>query len=222
MNLIEYQNLLGIDKEEVNALITAKKIIGLNRSPRAEEIIVSLTSYDKRIDYVKYTIYSLLNQTFPPDKLILWLDEDSFPQREKNLPRDLLELQKFGLTIDWCENLSSYKKLIPALEKYPDKIIVTADDDLFYLPDWLKVLYEEHLKNPDCVIAHRAHRIRLDTRGNLFPYKLWQFEIKTCITPPRNGIVISSRARAVSFTQRNFFTSGAGVLFKKKFYITTF
>ncbi|MBR7025306.1 MAG: glycosyltransferase [Selenomonadaceae bacterium] len=205
MNLIEYQNLLGIDKEEVNALITAKKIIGLNRSPRAEEIIVSLTSYDKRIDYVKYTIYSLLNQTFPPDKLILWLDEDSFPQREKNLPRDLLELQKFGLTIDWCENLSSYKKLIPALEKYPDAIIVTADDDIFYHPDWLKVLYEEHLKNPDCVIAHRAHRIRLDTRGNLFPYKLWQFEIKTCITPPPKRY-------------SNFFTGAGGILYSKKFF----
>ena len=58
-----------------------------------------------------------------------------FPQREENLPRDLLKLRSFGLTIDWCENLRSYKKLIPAIEKYPDDIIVTADDDVFYHAD---------------------------------------------------------------------------------------
>ena len=184
MKLINKRGLIGIDKAEIDALLAAKKFIGLNYSPRAEKIIVSLTSYDKRINDVKYAIYSLLNQTFPPDKLILWLDEDSFPQREKNLPRDLLELKNFGLTIDWCENLRSYKKLIPALEKYPDDIIVTADDDIFYRSDWLKILYDAHLENPDCIIAHRAHRIRLDTRGNLFPYVQWQFEIKLVNNPP--------------------------------------
>ena len=204
MRLINKRGRIGIDKEEIDALITAKNFIGLNRSPRAEEVIVSLTSYDKRINDVKYTIYSLLNQTFPPDKLILWLDEDSFPQREKNLPRDLLELQKFGLTIDWCENLRPYKKLIPALEKYPDKIIVTADDDIFYRPNWLKILYDAHLENPDCVIAHRAHRIRLDKRGNLFPYLMWHFEIKPYIILRKCCI--------------NFFTSGGGAVIKKSFF----
>lgn len=201
MKLIKRNGLLGIDKQEIDALLAAKNFNGLNRLPRSEKIIVSLTSYLPRIHDVKYTIYSLLNQNFPPDKLILWLDEDSFPQREKNLPRDLLELRAFGLTVDWCENLRPYKKLIPALEKYPDDIIVTADDDIFYQPDWLKILYDEHLKNPDCVIAHRANRIRLDTRGNIFPYTSWQFEIKS---------------KAPGY--KNFLTSGAGALYKKDFF----
>lgn len=78
MNLIKRNGQLGIDKREIDRLIAAKKFIGLNRSPRAEKVIVSLTSYKPRIKDVKYTIYSLLNQTFAPDKLILWLDEDSF------------------------------------------------------------------------------------------------------------------------------------------------
>lgn len=145
MKIIQKNGARIIDKTEIDKLLDAKKFIGLNKSPRAEKVIVSLTSYDLRINDVKYAIYSLLNQNFPPDKLILWLDEDSFPQREENLPRDLLELRDFGLTIDWCENLCSYKKLIPALEKYPDDIIVTADDDIFYRPNWLQILYDEHL-----------------------------------------------------------------------------
>ena len=173
MKIIEKGNLLGIDKKEVDALIAKKKFVGLNRSPRAEKVIVSLTSYKPRINDVKYTIYSLLNQTFSPDKLILWLDEDSFPQREKDLPRDLLKLRQFGLTIDWCENLRPYKKLIPALERYPDDLIVTADDDIFYRPDWLKILYDEHVKFPDCLIAHFFYRTRLDAQGKIYPFRAW-------------------------------------------------
>lgn len=71
MKLIKRDNNVGIDKQEIDELIAHKKFIGLNKSPRAEKIIVSLTSYKPRINDVKYAIYSLLNQSFPPDKLIL-------------------------------------------------------------------------------------------------------------------------------------------------------
>lgn len=184
MRLLEKHGLRGIDKAEIDKLIAKKKFVGLNRSPRTEEIIVSLTSYKPRINDVKYTIYSLLNQSFPPDKLILWLDEDSFPQREKNLPRDLLKLKSFGLTIDWCENLRSYKKLIPALKKYPDAVIVTADDDIFYRTDWLKILYDAHAENPDCLVAHYAHKVRITEHGNIFPFKQWSLNISTATSLP--------------------------------------
>ena len=204
MKLIQKGGLFGIVKAEIDELIAAKKFIGLNRSPRAEQVIVSLTSYKPRIHDIKYTLYSLLNQAFPPDKLILWLDEDSFPRREEDLPQDLLEFKSFGLTIDWCENLRSYKKLIPALEKYPDALIITADDDLFYRPDWLKILYDAHLAAPDCAIAHRAHRIRFDAQGNIYPYVLWHWEIpSTTLT---------------QHCYKNFSTNGAGALFKKNFF----
>lgn len=206
MKLIKSGTRTCIDKQEIDGLIAAKKFIGLNRSPRAEKVIVSLTSYKPRINDVKYTIYSLLNQTFPPDKLILWLDEDSFPQREKNLPRDLLKLRSFGLTIDWCENLRPYKKLIPALEKYPDDIIVTADDDVFYHADWLKILYDEHTQYPDCVVAHRCHRVRLDAQERLLSYNSWHHEVRP-ITPPHGDTAISSRAWAECFTRKNFCTA---------------
>lgn len=205
MNLIKRNGRVGIDKREIDGLIAAQKFIGLNRSPRAEKFIVSLTSYRPRINDVKYTIYSLLNQTFAPDKLILWLDEDSFPQRERNLPRDLLKLRSFGLTIDWCENLRSYKKLIPALEKYPDDIIVTADDDLFYRPDWLKALNDEHAKNPRCLVAHYTHRVRLDTQGNLYTYLKWYTLINVQIPMLGNcSGTGGSIVKKIFSTQRHF------------------
>ena len=204
MKIIQKNGARIIDKKEIDKLLAAKKFIGLNKSPRAEKVIVSLTSYDLRINDLKYTIYSLLNQNFPPDKLILWLDEESFPRREKDLPRDLLKLKAFGLTIDWCENLRSYKKLIPALEKYPNDIIVTADDDLFYRPDWLAALYKEHLKAPNCAIAHYTHKIRLNQSGIPFPFNQWQLNLSPQISLPA----------MLSYS----FGTGGGVLFKNSFF----
>ena len=56
MKLIKRGNNVGIDKKEFDKLIAAKNFIGLNKSPRAEKVIVSLTSYKPRIkgDYVLF------------------------------------------------------------------------------------------------------------------------------------------------------------------------
>lgn len=43
-----------------------------------------------------------------------------------------MDLRDKELTIDWYHDIKSYKKLIPTLQKYPDSIIVTADDDIIY------------------------------------------------------------------------------------------
>ena len=128
----------------------------VSKKKQDRQIIVSLTSFPKRIGTVNITIKTLLKQTLPPDKLILWLAEEEFPNKEKDLPEELLELKREGLEIGWCENIRSYKKLIPALKLYPDAIIVTADDDLYYHPQWLERLYKTYLDNPKCIPCHRV------------------------------------------------------------------
>lgn len=54
------------------------------------------------------------------------------------------------------KDIRSYKKLIPILKKYPNKIIVTADDDVIYKKDWLERLYKDHLKYPNYILVHRV------------------------------------------------------------------
>lgn len=121
------------------------------------ELIVSLTSYPARIDTVHKTIKTLLNQTLKADRVILWLAEEQFTNRK--LPENLIDLKEKGLTIEWCEDMKSYKKLIPALKKYPDAIIVTADDDAYYKSNWLELLYREYINCKDLpvkyIICHR-------------------------------------------------------------------
>ncbi|MCQ2744694.1 MAG: glycosyltransferase family 8 protein, partial [bacterium] len=78
---------------------------GLTVNKRHPQLIVSLTSFPERIDKIDKTINTLLNQTIKPDKLILWLAYEQFPNRENDLPENLLKLKNYGLEIMWCEDL---------------------------------------------------------------------------------------------------------------------
>jgi glycosyltransferase involved in cell wall biosynthesis len=138
------------------------------------ELIVSLTSYPPRIGTAYQVIETLLRQTKKADRLILWLAESEFPDRERDLPPELLNLIPQGLSIEWCENIKSYKKIIPALKKYPDALICIADDDNLYSSDWLQKIYDSYLKNPDAINGSRMRRIGLSDQGEVQPYCRWR------------------------------------------------
>ena len=91
-----------------------------------------------------------------------------------DIPWFILNFKKLGLEIKWCENIKSYKKLIPSLKEYPNDIIVTADDDIFYPKDWLKKLYDNYLKYPDCIIGQRARKMCFDDNGEIDSYNNWK------------------------------------------------
>lgn len=144
-----------------------------------EQIIISLTSFPARIHEIKYTLHSLFCQTLPITAVVLCLSREEFPMCERDLPEDLLNLCQYGLEILWIEdNIRSYKKLIPAVQSYPDAIVISADDDLYYPSNWAEILYREHLKYPMDLIAHRAHYIEMDDNGNVLPYKNWNSTVK--------------------------------------------
>lgn len=134
----------------------------LNQSKREEEIVVSLTSFPGRIHIVHKTIQTILMQSkVKPDQVILWLATEQFPNKEKDLPNSLLLLRDFGLQILWCEDIRSYKKLIPTLKLYPKAVIITADDDVYYKSDWVKNLFIEHLNDKNSILCNKATKFFL-------------------------------------------------------------
>lgn len=149
--------------------------IGITDKKRKVKLIVSLTSFPARINTVDITIKSLLIQSLKPDGIILWLAGKQFPDKENGLPRQLLELKKYGLTINWCNDIKSYKKLIPALRMYPDDIIVTADDDVYYERHWLKRLYLAYERDPQYVHCHRVSKFYL--QDDEYKIKEGEFEV---------------------------------------------
>lgn len=134
---------------------------GITVERRTPQYIVSLTSFPARINTAHLAINTLLQQTFKPDRIILWLASEQFAKKEKDLPQEILKLVGLGLEIKWTEDLKSYKKLLPALKEYPEDIIITADDDIYYEKDWLETLHQKHIEFPDCVVCQRPRRLEL-------------------------------------------------------------
>ncbi len=153
-----------------------------------KDLIVSLTSYPERINYVHKAIESIMIQPIEPEKIVLALGEDKFPNKEKDLPESILNLQEKGLEILWCKDIRSFTKLIPTLRKYPDKTIVTADDDIIYPQGWLENLYKTYLKKPKMVHCHRAHRVTFDQNKEIINYKNWHWVISN-VSPSFNNFL---------------------------------
>ena len=166
----------GINKEKVSHEIEKffeSSELGIIDEKRELEIIVSLTSYPDRIYDIHYNIYSLLKQTLKPNRIILWLGEEQFPNRDKDLSKKLLEFTKYGLTIKYIKDLKSYTKLVPALKEYPNALIVTADDDIFYRNDWLEKLYNGYLEDNKSIICHKIAKIEIKDK-KVIPINNWK------------------------------------------------
>lgn len=139
------------------------------------ELIVSLTTYNKRIHDVHLVIESIALQTLKPNRLILWLDEMEFSI--ETIPLVLKKQMERGLEIRFCPNYKSYKKLIPTLSLFPNADIITIDDDVLYPHDMIELLVKEHHMYPDCIVGHRVHRMRKDNNGSILPYRNWNHGI---------------------------------------------
>jgi hypothetical protein len=144
--------------------------LGVCSQKRNIPIIVSLTSYGERFGDLPKTIYSLLNQTLKPDRIILWLNKDYGDLT--NLPYEVTRFIKNGLEIRFVEDIGSYTKSIYAFKEYSESIIVTADDDIYYPAKWLELLYYSYISHPDDIQVHRAHRVFVEGK-NIIKYKSW-------------------------------------------------
>ena len=142
-----------------------------------EDIIVSLTSYGRRVEtnVVYYTIVSLLRQRVQPSMIILWLADNEW--NDNTIPSKLKSLKEKGVTICYCEDIKSYKKLIPTLKKYPDYSIITVDDDAIYSTDTLDALVKEHQRHPTDIVCLHAAKI-ISEQGIPSRYMTWQDLIK--------------------------------------------
>lgn len=135
-----------------------------------QRIIISLTSFPEAIPYAVESIKSILQGSLLPDKIVLYLDSQKFP--DNIIPQELAILKSdnpiFEVRFDPSE-IRSYKKLIPALKDFPNDIIVTIDDDIHYPKNLLRDLVRLHKLLPHAIIAHRVRRIQLNK-----PYSSWR------------------------------------------------
>ena len=143
-------------------------------------LVVSLTSYPPRFSKLHLTLKCLLNQTLAVDHIVLWIAKGD----QELLGPSILNLQTQGVEIAYCDDVHSYKKIIPTLQRYKGSFIVTADDDLFYWPTWLEELVEGYREGRSEIVCHRAHRISRGSDGLPLPYLQWEFESHSSVAEP--------------------------------------
>lgn len=196
-HLANYARVLkypSVNRDKISSLVENLKTKGVtNELRKPQKLIVSLTSYPARMYDIHLCLYSLLTQDTKPDRLILWLATEQFPNGESDIPKKVLALKQWGLEIRWSPDYRSFKKFIPALQEFPNDIIVTADDDLYYPTNWLSELWSAHCKT-EGIVAHRVFEI-LTHNGEALPYRQWN----------RNVTPFNS-------SYQHFSTTGAGTL----------
>lgn len=184
-NLNRYLEFSTVKKHDYE---TMKKLV-------SRRIIVSMTSYPKRIGAVAKALESIYAQTRKADEIILWLAEDQFPDKLADLPEELRRLvSENRLTVRWCEDLKGHKKYFYALQEYTEDVVVTIDDDLLYPKDMLAVLYKSYLLHPNAVSTMRAHLITVSDQNQIMPYREWVQETDACLHEPSMQLMASGGA----------------------------
>ena len=122
-------------------------------------IVVSLTSWTKRISNVKKVVESIMKNTVQPDRVYLNLSRTEFSGI--GLPKDLVDYFNSDkrLIINWVDgpNTKAMKKIFPILEFLKDDdIIIDADDDILFPEDLIesRIADFEKYKRQYCISSN--------------------------------------------------------------------
>lgn len=146
------------------------------------KIIVSMTSWPKRICNVAAVVKSLLDQDVEPDIVQINLSEDEFENKELDFPEDLKMLlaENKKVEVHWVKgNDGVFKKIIPTLKKHygEEYLLLSVDDDWIYRRDYIKMMIDYLEKyDADSFCLHHAGIIgnRMIYKSSVFSSDFWE------------------------------------------------
>ena len=111
--------------------VMARRLRPPSHPPVVRDVVVSFTAIPQRIATVHLVVDSLLLQTVLPERIVLYLSKDDFPDRSALQKIEARVGERFS--IRWLDtNFGSYRKLVHALADFPGCTIITVDDDKIY------------------------------------------------------------------------------------------
>lgn len=148
-------------------LLNAARTSG-NGFPEEGDTVISLTTHGTRLKSAAAAIASLLVGTVRLP-VHLWLDPIDFHAR---WPDALQGLAERGLQVHESPGgLGPHTKYYGTFQKFPDRNVITVDDDVLYPRTFAQKLIDA--PSDTTITAYRAHRIVLDADG-IAPYKKWR------------------------------------------------
>lgn len=125
-----------------------------------KKIILSMATMPCRKDRLIENLPSIYSQSCDFDILILNVN-NNVTSEDMNWYYELTHTYD-KMIVNKCEDKwKSCNKLLPTLEMYPDDIIITIDDDVFYPKDCIKELIIQYKKTSDCIIAHEINPLKI-------------------------------------------------------------
>jgi hypothetical protein len=124
-------------------------------------VVVSLTTLPDRIENLEPTIRSLLNQTRPPDEIVLTIPKNSVRQkRSYSIPNYLSQFRTLRIVrcdTDW----GPASKFIPVVQAElaagrSDTLIMVVDDDRIYPCDAVETYLHYHEQCPNAALCFRG------------------------------------------------------------------
>jgi len=174
-----HQYITALQKEDVKRKAEAAAWIEaidhrlLPDVKKKDNVTVSLTSHGKRVtDFAPFAIYSIFHQTVLPNRIVLNINQEKW--NEDNLPELIKKLQIAGLEVNLCEDVGPHTKLLPALQKYPDDIIITVDDDVYYDEGLVSELWHGYIDSEKKSVVTRWAMVMGFEQGKMLPYSRWE------------------------------------------------
>lgn len=139
--------------------------------------IVTMTSWTKRILFVAKSIEYFLNtQTVKPDIFYLWLAEEEFPNRENELPKDLLEIiTKYKVSLKWLKKNTFCHKRWEVYPKHLQDLVISIDDDVLYNPNLIAECKRQAELYPDKIFCHVKEWVAIPVYNNTIHYQRWVY-----------------------------------------------
>ena len=132
---------------------------------RQKKVIISLTSYPQRFEFLPSVFDSIKNQTLLIKNVKLVLSK-----KEKKLFKNKIN----GIDIMTVKkNLKPHKKYYYTMSKYRDYAILTLDDDTIYCNNTIKSLFNSYLDHPNIVSGRAGHFMKYKDNGELTGYLSW-------------------------------------------------
>jgi hypothetical protein len=138
-----------------------RETLASNRQSTSARVIASLSSLPDRIANLQPTLDCLMNQTRPPDEIVLALPDFSLrQQRPYVVPNYLASCP--GLRILHCEkDWGPATKFIPVLQEElaagrDETLIMVVDDDRVYPRDALETYLYYHRQLPNAALCFRG------------------------------------------------------------------
>jgi len=140
-------------------------------------LVASVTTLPSRLPLVHLAIESIFAQIIKPSQVVLWLSDET--DRSLIETPELRSLQQRGLDIRFVPDVGPHTKLMYALEAFPDKAIVTFDDDIMYPINMLQSLWVQHRVFPTAIISNWARELAFDKTGKVLGVRSGRL-----LTPP--------------------------------------